>query len=332
MMSALKSTQTTIDPQVLEFFVRQSAKSIHHAIELKKLSAELNRISDKESTSEDWYVACAFLALLLIEREQLRFEQLDPISYRLLEEVWFEDIKQLKAYYIWESQDKGSAEDNYFSASGEIHNLMLQRKRAPIHAFSRVSDYISSNYLTRSGGLDETKPATNALLQKKAHRIWQLTGCKDDRANWFRARAYVSMFYENVIRAVNDNDQQKWHEVLKALQFEKRSQNQYQIINGFETLIAIDFVSEDIIAEIKRSPHAYSFSMEPVDNWQSINIPDICSHKIQFAVEEKELRAEGMISTEERDALLQVVNKPEHKIAVERLYIKSQLPSADALL
>ncbi|MDQ3848020.1 MAG: hypothetical protein M3261_03595 [Thermoproteota archaeon] len=286
--------------------------------------------STAEGMSKDWEDACAFACLKIIEGE-IDFTQIEPASYPLLEDTWLRDVKRLKAYYIWKSEDTGDSEKNYFKASNEIRRLLLWQERAPIQEFKKVKDYLEEHYLTEVDDekLDENKPATNMLISRKARRIWEIRGDLDQIANWFRAKLYTTMFYENIIGAVVNDDKQKTLAILRAFEFSKSPANRYLIINGFETAIAISFLNKDIIHEVLGKPELYDFNMEPLDDW-----PDTVKFSnLRYDKDDKQLIYDGVMKEEERDSLLNVLPEKKHRQAVENLYQQSQFrPFKDMIL
>src|SRR4051794_18634574 len=63
--------------------------------------AHLRGILDsREDRDRDWFQACNFMSLKVLEGE-IPFSTFGAGSYYLLEGAWFKDVAELKAYYIW---------------------------------------------------------------------------------------------------------------------------------------------------------------------------------------------------------------------------------------
>lgn len=324
--------------------VSQALSSQYHLELLVKLAAEhfsvirrinilfwehqkrLEHIRDMPSTHEemlhDWREGCAFVSLKIIEGE-IDFAQIEPTCFQLLEGAWLKRVKQLKAYYIWEHEDTGDHEQNYFRASDGIRKLLLERKRAPIQDFENVKTYLEKTYLTDGNNekFDDAKPTAITLINAKTTRICETKG-GDWNTNWCRAKLYITMFYENIIGAVVDNDKQKTLSILKAFEFSKSQANRYLIINAFETAIAISFLNKDIIHQVLESPELYNFSMEPVEDWpDEVAMPQ----SLKYNRGDKQLIYEGVMRDTEKEALLKLLTNKKHRVAVECLYEQSHL-------
>ena len=319
-----------LSEQLLENFVREVAGRFQILRKVQKLfwehQARLRNVALIPSTNEemlnDWCDACAFVTLKIVEGDEISFTDIGPQSYRLLEDVWLRRVKQLKAYYVWENEDTGDSDRNYFKASEWIRTSLFRRRRASLEDFQKVKEYIEDRYLTRDGKLDENKVSTKMLICRKAHRIWEVNGDTDHIANWFRARRYVAMFYENFIGAVVENDAHKTVAVLKAFEFSKAPSNRYLIIDAFETVIAIYYLNKNIILDALKTPRLYDLSMEPVDDWpEEVKL----DHPLRYERDAKQLIYEGVMSEEELRGLMQTLKDERHRVAVVHLFQQSQL-------
>ena len=122
----------TISAQHMEVFLREIAerfselRKIHSLLEIHRQRLRLVRElpSTQAEMTDDWNKAKAFLCLKILEGDDVGFTQLEPQTYAMLEEVWVEEVVQLKAYYNWEQQVEGSAEENYFKASNDIREIL----------------------------------------------------------------------------------------------------------------------------------------------------------------------------------------------------------------
>jgi hypothetical protein len=330
------ATESLLSARHLELVVRQAAEHFSEMRRINRLfrehSQRLQDLRNIPSTAEDmlddWLEACAFAALQIFEGEAIDFSQVEPASYPLLEDVWLKRIKRLKAYYIWKAGASGDADHNYHLASEAIRKLLLDRPRADLRDFQKVAAYLKEHYLAdgRTDRLDATKPGTLRLLMQKAERIWRTTGVADPDVNWCRARLYAAMYYENIIGAVQDGDPRKTLAILRAFQFSKGAPNRYLIINGFETAVAISFLDKDIVREVLRDPDAFDFSIEPVDEWPAqLVLPENCRGRVRYEAGARELVCEGVMSEEQRQALLALLGRDDHRQAVERLFHQSRI-------
>jgi hypothetical protein len=318
--------------QHLDYLVKHVAEWFSELRRIRKLLWEheqrLGSLHEVHSSDHemrgDWKNACAFVALKVIEGAELDLTQLDPSSYRILEEVWLKRVKQLKAYYIWERSDQGGNEANYHLASQIIRQLFLERPRSSRQDFEPVRQYIQERYLKNgsSAVLDDDKPAAMMMITAKAERIHRSTGEYNPDTNWLRARLYASLFYENIIGAVDRDDRSKIISILKAFQFSKSPRNKYWIINAFEAAIAIQFLNKEILKELFDRFEMYNFSMEPVEAWPG-GMRD--SDSLFYDAGQKQLIYLGQMSDERKQEILLPLTRSDHRQAVENLYEQSRV-------
>ena len=322
-----------ITNELLEAFIKQIAEPFSAIRKLKELKNLTDNIADnvqripstEQDMKNDWYSACTFLVSQLIDSKIINFIQIGPDCYPHLEEIWLKDVKKLKAYFIWENNDKGSIKRNYYEACKEFRQLLINKKNASLEDFEKVKTYLETYYLT-NGKIDENKYGTENLINTKANRIWESTGNPDKNENWFRAKLYVNMFYENIIPAVMENDRDKILTILKAFQFSKMPEHRYLIINCFEAAIAIAFLNKNILQEILNKPEFFQYSMIPVKDWpENIEVLSGSKGKIRYDRDRKEITYEGIIEPKEKETLMGKVKKNEHKIAIENLFHFSSL-------
>jgi|SRR5271157_392250 len=287
-----------------------------------------------EEMREDWSDACAFLALMILEGTDISFLQLEPASYHLLEEVWFKTAKQLRAYYQWQKCDQGTPDANYFKATNDLRQTLLGRRPASLAQFERVKNYLQENYLDGSatGKLDESKPRTNMLLRGMAQRIWENTGNIDAAANWFRARTYTHLYYDNIVPAVTEKNAAATASIMKAFQFSKAPTNRYLIINCFEVAVASEFLDKDLVFAILREPDSFAFSMVSVDNWPEDREELGRVGKVRYRSDERLLVCEGLMTTQERDDLFEAMVEPQHRQAIQGLYEQSRLGPLESMV
>jgi hypothetical protein len=326
----------TLPAQHFEMLVKQVAWDLSVLRKLEGVSRVLEHLLDIPSSDEerlkDWQNACDFVCLKIIDGADgdIAFEQIEPASYQFLEESWLENVKQLKAYFIWRTDNTDNSTDNYFKASSGIRKQLLWREPAPPQDFEKVKAYLEEQYLANGNNekLDDEKSNTKALIWRKARRTWETTGQGDEKTNWFRAKLYAALFYENIIGAVVNDDKQKTVAVLKAFQFSEAPANRFSIINGFETAIAINFLNKDIVREVLKlkRPKSYDSSMALVDDWPSRTlIPNL-----KYDKNDKRLTYDGVMRQADKEALLAVLAEERHRQAVESLFEQSQLRPTEA--
>jgi len=313
-------------------YIRQISEQIseirrieHLLWEHKHRLKNLNQMpSTPQEMESDWCDAVAYLGLKVLEGVEVQLTQLEPESYFLLEEVWLNRIKQLKAYYFWKNEDKGSPEANYSSASDSIRDRLLFAPRAELCAFAPIEAYIAKRYLRDDdcSKLDDKKASTNLMVAHKAQRIFATTHEPKDEVNWFRARLYISMFYENIIGAVKDNNREKTVAILKAFEFGKAADHRYLIINAFEAAIAVHFLNKEIVHQVLQDPQLYDFSMEPVIDWPTRTI---LPKAMRYDQCNRELIYEGVMTDAIKSDLLRQLTEERHRSATERLFQQSQL-------
>jgi hypothetical protein len=325
-----EAPQRYLPAEYMHFTLKQIAEQLSNLRKIRRLADGQhldylrNMPYSREDMQEDWDDACAFVALLVLEGSEINFRQLEPASYPILEGAWLKSVNQLRAYYQWRTCDQGTPEANYFKASADLRQRLLGRKPAGVDEFAPVKDYLTENFLSGgpSWGLDESNPRADMLIRGKARRIWETTRNPDADANWFRARTFAHMYYDNIVLAVIGKDVPATASILKAFQFSKSLKNRYLIINCFEVAIASEFLDKDIVRNILLEPGRHAFSMVPVDNWPG---QWRASEKIKYCPNERHIVYEGVMEPAERDELLKPLVEPQHREAVLCLFDQSQL-------
>ncbi len=330
-----------LSPEHLDLFLRQAAEHLAAIRKIRQVMwehqlriAHLQEIhSSDQEMRDDWYDACGLLGVKILEGRKLQLTQVDARSYPLLEEIWLADVKRLKAYYIWELDDAGSADHNYARAGREIRTALKTRARSSLESFQVVRAFLETQYL-EDGRLAQSRPSARQMLSRKALRIWESTQNPDAMTNWFRAQLYASLFYENVIPAVVNDDRDATAAVLKAFQFSKSSENRYFVTNCFEAAVAIEFLNKELVCEIMNDPASADFSMVPMDYWpESRVMPSSASSRIRFDRDDKQLICEGVMTEQDRTAMLHEFPEPEYVAAIQQLFEQSRLgPFSDMIL
>ena len=119
---------SSLSAQHFELFIKRVAEHFSELRRLGDLLAEHRRrlasirdIWELEAEMVlDWSNACDFMALKVIEGNEIDLTQLEPASYPVLEDSWLHRVKEMRAYYIWEKKGSGNDDADYFEASSEI--------------------------------------------------------------------------------------------------------------------------------------------------------------------------------------------------------------------
>lgn len=256
------NTLSSISNDTIMFIIKEAAERFSELRRIRNIFWEhqyrLKHLQDIASTKQemiiDWNNACTFISSKILHSDDIQLSQIDSRTYPILEEVWLKDIKLLKAYYIWEHSDTGCKDRNYYNACNIIRQMLLEKEKLHASLFESVRTYLEKNYLT-NGKINEIKSAgAKTLIARKAQRIWQMAGHSDHENNWYRAKKYVTMFYNNIILAIIDSNVENILSVLRAFEFSKSPENRYLIINGFEAAIAIYFLDKEILKGLSNRP------------------------------------------------------------------------------
>ncbi len=207
--------------------------------------------SSPEEAMQDWYLATVCLAVEVLDGTISFNRQISPELYPLLENVWLEDVKRMKAYHIWLENgcpfeiDGGKGE--YFQACQQLWRRALDRKskaNASGPGFGNVQNYLEQMYLFDDGKLHVEDSSVEALIAAKARRLWELQNhCSLADADWETAEDYVRAFYENFIPAATKNDAVAHvASVADAFCAIHREQNSHDIANAFEASLVIHYL------------------------------------------------------------------------------------------
>ena len=218
----------TITDMALAFSRRRKIKIIYGSVD----ALEVLIPSTEQEKDSDWQEAEATFSLNVLKR-LISFTQLSPESYPHLENTWIRKAKEILAYYYWLSGSSVGHYKDYMHAGVEIRKWLLNREQLEVKDFSTVKYYLSSRYLKSDLTLNEDSDYTKELIEKKAHRIWEINHNSKREENWFRAKLYVKLFYENIIDAIVEKDKNKIAKILEAFEFSKSQQNGFLIINTF---------------------------------------------------------------------------------------------------
>jgi hypothetical protein len=219
---------------------------------------DLHRDSEVYERWEDWLIGEVMLAKEVIEGSLKLDENISSASYPRLQKVWLKDVKKILAYFKWVARGRyvvPSLHDvDYQNACNSVRSMLVDPSRkASLSSFLEVKAYIENRYLT-NGRLDEDKPDAKDAIMRKAARIESLLLLKGKSAheleNWLDAKAYMKLYFENIIPAVLEKNDESVLAVLKSFQFTKTPTDKLHVVDAFEVVVAISFLDEILIEEI----------------------------------------------------------------------------------
>ncbi|HEY0079448.1 MAG TPA: hypothetical protein VGB73_12615 [Pyrinomonadaceae bacterium] len=311
---------------------------------LRKVDELLKEKQGGGGEDEDWFVANVdFMMQILLG--QIDFaRQLKSSSYRRMEEYWLRHVKELRAYHISlnaeNEADRYDAERHYYQACDEIRGMLVNDfiKASP-KLFEEAKAYLKSEYLT-GGKINPSKNGrAQALIAGKAFDLSRSPATSDEKTNWKRSETYVRMFYENIIPAVEEDDDESTLLVLKALQFSGDLNMRYRIVNCFEAALAIYFLNPNKIRELwmrdEDAPRPVFWCVSEVETqtWpEKFDAYKICGERFRFDALRRRIVFEGVMTTAQKEALREKLSLEEHVSALESLFAKSRLlPSHSTL-
>lgn len=252
---------------VLAYSIGQDRKLSSLRRKIKELERERNRIhsefpSSPEMERQDWHDATVYFAANVLSGRLDLAYQLGADSYRRLEQVFLDEVKQLNAYYIWQGRGNGwglsEKEEDYLNVCEHLRKMLLDEDiKAPPADFSDVRSYLIKNYLNNK---DKSFPAgclgseaAEELKRSKAQRIGESKSRDSVQSsweeNWKEAEKHAVLFYDNVIDAF-EGQPEKIEKVLQAFHEPWR---RYGVINCLEAAIAIYFFDTDLIRKYCKS-------------------------------------------------------------------------------
>jgi hypothetical protein len=212
--------------------------------------------STLEETIQDWRYAQADFAWQVLSGTISFATQLPPNAYERLQEVWMREVKQHRAFLIWEDEGCPESPDggvsDYELACAELRRFLAGTgfaKPTLPQAFAEARAYLEQHFLDKRGRLDLKKPATEAMVRAKAQEIWTRCGQDDADANWSKAESRTRQFYENVIPAVTRKSPESTRLALEALSWDGNGAA-CEIANCFEAALAIYFFDADVVRQL----------------------------------------------------------------------------------
>jgi hypothetical protein len=209
---------------------------------------------------EDWRLSEVALAEKIFDGQMNIFRQLNSDSYARLERVWLDDVKRLKAYFIWCGRGNGwgieASNKDYTDACGKIRSRLCEEKApVPHSAFNAAQGYLEQHYLTRVKhelriGVDHGSLDLETLIETKENRLKDRATEHGVDTDGISAREYVETYYDNVVQAVLDDDEESTRKVLGVLGFGPDRRPNEPIVNCFEMGIAIYFLNSSTVCKL----------------------------------------------------------------------------------
>lgn len=210
----------------------------------------------------DTYRAEIFLANDILSGTIDFARRISSRSYNRLEKIWMAEIRELLAYFEWEASGAELFDPNslrHYCKAWDDFKLRIKAfdYKATRQEFGEAKRYLEDKYVTLENGrykLKENLQDDTDIIQIKSQRLreemgqWYNDRYWDDERNWQEAESYVCQYYENIIPAVMDGDEQSAQAVIQALDYSMKGP--LRIINAFEMALVIYFVSTDTLKNI----------------------------------------------------------------------------------
>lgn len=219
---------------------------------------DVHRDSEFHERTEDWHIAEVMFAKEVIEGALTLHENISSTSYPRLQKIWLNDIKKIIAYFIWVSNGRNinpsSHDIDYQNACDRVRAMLVEvNRKANLSSFLEVKAFIENRYLT-NGILDKSKPDVIEATNRKAARIesllFQQNRNTHELDNWYDATAYMKLFFENIIPAVIERNEESVLSVLKSFQFANTTTEKLHVVDAFEVSVAISFLDANMIKDI----------------------------------------------------------------------------------
>lgn len=216
--------------------------------------------SKPEEQDQDWRFALTYFATDVLSGRTDFVDQLDKESWLELEHVPLEDVKRLNAYHI--SLTDGRANDPavcYREACEGLRAALLSPyMKYAARDFAPVRDFLKDRYSAGESFPKSSKGSDNAealkrqtaevLYQRRSQTQESKTATRDK--DWGDACEYLSLFYGNVIGAVEaaPEERRKDH-MTQALEAFRKPWRDYGLVNCLEAAIAIYFFDPKVVAQ-----------------------------------------------------------------------------------
>ena len=244
----------TVSKDSYEEFIKQAAEKISVIRRLASISEEFKRriheINSISSTTQemesDWRNACSFINSKILYEEGKKFMDLDPACYPQLEKAWLQEMKKVRAYFIWEQENQSNATLNYLRVCDSLNAALLERTTLSESLFINVRDYIEKKYLTGNGTLDETRKEVTVEIDARAHRAWEFNPKTSEIEYRPIVKKYLEGFYENIIPAVVKKSTVHVEKIFQSFRNET-GPDPYGIVSCFEVVLALVFLDKSNI-------------------------------------------------------------------------------------
>ncbi len=258
------ATQVVSDPEIKGYLQRRAheiSEGRKYQNLFRRLGEELNRIqtSSEAEKLDDWHSAeLCFASDMLtgegelwkqiggeVTHENQRWRFLSTAVFNQLQQIWLSDVTKFHAYVEWVHQGADASSDtkgNYGEARREFSRRVADGtiKFCGKGAYDGILDYVTSNFLVVPGyQLDRDKLCARERMEAKAHRIYEVTGCRDELANWARAELYVAKFYSNIVTAIFDDDSASKAELREAFTLSENPAYGCSITDCFEAMVLV---------------------------------------------------------------------------------------------
>lgn len=299
---------------------------------------ELHRDSEFSERIEDWHIAEVMFAKEVIEGSLKFNENISSISYPRLQKIWLSDIKKLIAYFIWVSNGcsiSPSPHDRDYQEACDKVRLFLTdlSRKASLSEFLEVKAFIENRYLT-NGVLDKSKPDVEAATQRKASRIESLIESMGEQThkldNWYDATAYMKLFFENIIPAVLEKNQESVLSVLKGFQFTTTTSKKLHVVDAFEVAVAITFLDANVIEEIwqqhDNDHYPYSAISSYIDcEYRPTWLTALNDEEVDAYYQNERVWLRGIITEKQFESCSNKINSETDRLLFDSLYKESRI-------
>lgn len=294
--------------------------------------------SNEREQLEDYHHGEVMIAKEVLEGSIKFAESVSSKSFPRLQNIWLNEVKEIMAYFIWDIHGHrvtpSTHEDDYQDACDNIRSMLVDpNRKAKLSLFLEVKAFIENRYLNK-GRLDENKPDAVASIERKASRIesrLRPTGQRThDFDNWLDAKAYMKLFYENIIPAVIEKNKECVLAVLKAFQFTKTVRDKMHVVDAFEVAVAISYLDEDLVNEIwelhkeDHAPYsAISSYVESVEEPSWLSTLKEAGLDVYYA--DKKIWLRGMIFEKQYDTLAKEIKSDHDQLLLISLFLESRM-------
>jgi hypothetical protein len=231
-------------------FAELSADEIMSIIGNPNKLRDIIEPDDEEKLISDWHIGKMRFISDILEGNISFALRIPPESYPQLENEWLEDLKKYRAYLIWEARGRGfdldSGLSNYHAACKWIVERLTDHDMKMPKEFEKARKHIE-NRLLKNGKLDISKNGARELISTKARHLHYLRRDAPADENWVLAENQVKLYYENIIPAV-EGDQESVRQIIQAIEPTKLDDfSLYYIVNCLELILVTYFVNIDII-------------------------------------------------------------------------------------